>query len=219
MTESFAMISCRDLRDLFIIGNVGYSLSDQQIRINPLGEIELKGSQIFDGYTQLSGEPTPPYPFTEDGWFKTGDFGKLESDGSLSVLSRRTDLIVSGGKNIIPQEVESELATLPYVQEVAVTGIPDEEWGEIVVALVRLAPALSEKYSLVDSSEFSISNDLVSVTESELTQQIREDATIVLERYQLPKRVLIVDELPRTELGKLKRAELKEWAKRRILPS
>lgn len=219
MTESFAMISCRDLRDFSIIGNVGYSLSDQQIRIHTQGEIELKGSQIFDGYAPLSGEPAPPYPFTEDGWFKTGDFGKLESDGSLSVLSRRTDLIVSGGKNIVPQEVESELATLPYVQEVAVTGVPDEEWGEIVVALVRLAPALSQNHSLVSSSEFSISTDLVSATESELTQRIRGEESLKLERYRLPKRVLIVDELPRTELGKLKRSELKEWAKQRILPS
>lgn len=213
MTETFAMISYRDLRDSNVMGNVGYPLKDQQIRISKEGEIEVKGSQVFHGYIPLQDHPAPPHPFTDDGWFRTGDFGKFEPDGSLNILSRRTDLIVSGGKNIVPNEVEQVLTDLSYVQEVAVTSMPDEEWGEIVVALIVLKPDL--EHDLQTGFETGTFKNYLSQTERNLIQMIRQDASFRLEGHQLPKRVLLVNELPRTALGKIKRSDLRELAVRK----
>ncbi len=196
MTETFAMIACRDLQKTDTLGNVGFLMAQNQIRVNQHDEIELKGPQVFGGYASLHNsaenfDTTQTLSsFTGDGWFRTGDVGRLEHDGSLTVLSRRVDRIVSGGKNITPYETESALLELPYIKEAAVTGLEDPEWGEIVVALV-------------------VVNSHADPDIHELTESIRADLRSKLEPSSLPKRIFPVKELTKTALGKIRRDELR----------
>lgn len=109
------------------------------------GEISLRGATLFDGYVE-NGEVTPR--LDEDGWFATGDLGELDEPGNLHVRGRLDDLIVTGGENVAPAEVEEALVGCPGVAEALVVGVPDEVWGEVVAALVvsrpGAAPAAAE---------------------------------------------------------------------------
>ncbi|HEY5476876.1 MAG TPA: hypothetical protein VIK11_09175, partial [Tepidiformaceae bacterium] len=115
-----------------------------------------------------------------DGWLHTGDIGRLDKDGYLFVLDRRDDLIVSGGENVYPAEVEAVLIGCPGVVEAAVVGVPDERWGlTVAAALVVSAPVTSE----------------------EVERWARER----LAAYKIPRIIRFVDELPRTASGKIQR--------------
>ena len=124
----------------------------------------------------------PQSSFTTDGWFRTGDLGFREPDGYLTLCGRSKDLIISGGLNIYPPEVERVLAEHPSVASCAVIGCPDREWGERVTAVVVLNPGAS-------------------VSEAELITFCREH----LAPYKSPKSVVFKGELPRTRWGKSKR--------------
>jgi O-succinylbenzoic acid--CoA ligase len=122
-------------------------------------------------------------PRTTDGWYPTGDLGALDGDGALTVFGRRDDLIVTGGENVWPHMVEAALVGAPGVAEVVVTGHPDPEWGQRVVAYVVVAP--HHPLPTLDS--------------------LRAHAKTTLPAYAAPREVVVVDELARTALGKVRR--------------
>ena len=127
-----------------------------------------------------------------EGWLRTGDVGLLDADGYLYILDRREDLIVSGGENVYPAEVESVLHDHPWVEEVAVIGVPSKEWGQSVVAIVRLHPR-TDLLSPLDAAE-----------------ALRAHCAERLADYKQPREFRVVTEpLPRTASGKLRRSLLR----------
>jgi acyl-CoA synthetase (AMP-forming)/AMP-acid ligase II len=124
---------------------------------------------------------------TEEGWFRTGDIGRVDADGFVFVEDRLKDMIISGGENIYSPEVERVLAEHPAVMEVAIIGVPDDTWGEQVVAVVALQPDAS-------------------ATEEELIAFCQES----LAKFKCPKSVEIVEALPRNPTGKILKRELRK---------
>lgn len=151
--------------------------------VGHVGEIEIAGPNVFTGYLHLP-ESTAA-AFTEDGWLRSGDLGYLDEDGYLFIAGRLKDLIISGGENIYPIEVESALLSLPGITGAAVVPKPDPEWGEVPVAVLTV------------NEDFDA--DLASV-------RAALDGKIA--RYKLPKGVVVVEELPRTASGKIRKHEL-----------
>lgn len=148
------------------------------------GQIWIKGPQVFDGYHR---EDRSQY-FDDNGWFNTGDYGYLNEQDELFIEARRTDLIISGGENISPTEVEDTLKELSNIQDAAVTGISDQEWGQKVVALVRT----------YDNQDMKKEN---------IRQQLKEK----MQSFKIPKEIIRVDHIPRTKTGKIKRTKVKEF--------
>lgn len=165
------------------LGSAGKPLVGIQLRIDAppgeAGEILVAGPTVFAGYFD---DPAATARALRDGWLHTGDIGRLDSDGFLYVLDRRNDLIVSGGENVYPAEVEAALEAHPGVREAAVVGVPDPRWGQVVAAALVLEPGAT-------------------VEESELDAWLRPR----LAGYKLPRRWLVLDALPRTTSGKLQR--------------
>lgn len=153
----------------------------QPIGINNSGEIWLKGPQVFDGYLNRNRSQD----FDKDGWFRTGDYGHINKNDHLFIESRRSDLIITGGENVSPFEVESELKKIGSITEAAVLGLPDKEWGQKVVAVV------------VAKTEQAINMDEI---QKELKQRITS--------YKVPKEIIQTNSLPRTQTGKVIRDEL-----------
>lgn len=149
-----------------------------------VGEIEIAGPNVFLGYHGLP-EATAA-AFTPDGWFRSGDLGYLDPDGYLYIADRLKDMIISGGENIYPAEVENLLHDLDGVTGVAVIGVPDAQWGEVPWAIVTVREGASV--------------DLAAV---------RAHLDGKLARYKLPKNVIVVDALPRTASGKVRKADLR----------
>ncbi|WP_165521911.1 acyl-CoA synthetase [Micromonospora zingiberis] len=149
-----------------------------------IGEIEIAGPNVFPGYHGLA-EATAD-AFTPDGWFRSGDLGYLDEDGYLHISGRLKDMIISGGENIYPPEIEQLLGELDGVTGAAVIGVPDERWGEVPWAIVTVRPGAS-----VD------------------VDTVRAYLDGKLARYKLPKNVVIVDDLPRTASGKVRKADLR----------
>ena len=150
-----------------------------------VGEIEVWGPNVFLGYHHLP-EATEA-AFTPDGWFRSGDLGYLDEDGYLFIADRLKDMIISGGENIYPAEIEDHLNGLDGVTGAAVIGVPDEQWGEVPWAVLTVQDA----------------------HEAPTTESVRGALDGVLARYKIPKRVVIVDELPRTASGKVRKADLR----------
>jgi malonyl-CoA/methylmalonyl-CoA synthetase len=167
-------------------GTVGFPLPGVELRLAPEnGEVLLRGPNVFGGYW---GRPeATAAAFTDDGWFRTGDIGEHDADGYLRLVGRARDLIITGGLNVYPREVEDVLLEHPAVGEVAVAGVPDEEWGEIVAAWV--VPAASAEPPVED--------------------ELAGFAAERLARFKCPRRVVVVDTLPRNALGKVLRHELR----------
>jgi len=113
------------------IGSVGRPVAGVEVRIAADGEVEVRGPHVMAGY--LDGTPAP---VDAGGWLRTGDLGRLDDDGRLWIVDRKKDLIIRGGNNVYPAEVEDVLATHPDVAEVAVVGRPDDYFGEEIVAVV-----------------------------------------------------------------------------------
>jgi O-succinylbenzoic acid--CoA ligase len=150
------------------------------------GEILVRGPTVISKY--LNNEAASSDSF-QDGWFRTGDIGYLDDEGYLFVLDRRTDLIVSGGENVYPREIENVLSTHPLVVDVGVAGREDATWGQVPVAFVQVREP-----------------DRPGV-EEDLRQYCRER----LAGYKVPKEFIFVDALPRNASGKLLRRNLREW--------
>lgn len=154
-----------------------------------VGEIQVSGPNVFLGYHGLPEASADA--FTDDGWFRSGDLGYLDDDGYLYISDRLKDMIISGGENIYPAEVENLIADIEGVSGVAVVGVPDERWGEVPWAVVTLR----------DGAEVD-------------TEKVRHHLDGLLARYKLPKNVVVVDDLPRTASGKIRKADLRERFRR-----
>jgi long-chain acyl-CoA synthetase len=150
-----------------------------------IGEVWLRAPNVMEGYFERPQETTAA--LTPDGWLRTGDGGYLDDDGYLFLTDRIKDMIVSGGENVYPIEVEEVLAHHPDVADVAVVGVPDERWGETVKALV--VPTADR-----------------TPTAEELVAFARER----LAGYKLPRSIEFVDDLPRTATGKVLKRELRD---------
>jgi malonyl-CoA/methylmalonyl-CoA synthetase len=180
MTETL-MLTSNPYDGLRRPGTVGFPLPGVQLRLDEAGEAQVRGPNVIAGYyrnPEADGES-----FSDDGWFRTGDLGQFDDDGYLRLVGRSKDLIITGGYNVYPREVEEVLATHPAVLEVAVIGRPSEQWGEEVTAVV------------VARGEVDI-------------DQLRSHAANGLAPYKVPKRVEFIDELPRNALGKVVRGGL-----------
>ncbi|PRI12664.1 acyl-CoA synthetase [Leucobacter massiliensis] len=152
-----------------------------------IGEIQVRGPNVFLGYRGLP-EATAA-AFTPDGWFRSGDLGYLDEDGYLFIADRLKDMIISGGENIYPAEIEDLLYGLDGVSGAAVIGAPDEQWGEVPWAILTVQEG-------TDPEHLS-------------TEAVRAALDGKLARYKLPKRVIVTDDLPRTASGKVRKAELR----------
>jgi O-succinylbenzoic acid--CoA ligase len=214
------------------LGSAGRPLIQLQIRImedstilppNTPGTIYLKGPSITPGYDH---RPDATASTIHDGWLSTGDIGYLDPEGYLYVLDRRNDLIISGGENIYPAEIEATLLSHPSVLEAGVCGQSDPQWGQVPVAFVVLrSTTLTEPTSSSSSFTTSIpdkpsqpNNSISSSASTPFSQSSRSinptPADLIaylsqrLARYKLPRAIYLVDSLPRTSSGKLLRRSL-----------
>ncbi|WP_345800794.1 long-chain fatty acid--CoA ligase [Microbacterium sp. AZCO] len=149
-----------------------------------IGEIEVAGPNVFLGYHGMPDATVQA--FTDDGWYRSGDLGYLDEDGYLFIADRLKDMIISGGENIYPAEVENLIADIEGISGVAVVGVPDERWGEVPWAVVTLR----------DGAEVD-------------TEAVRRHLEGLVARYKLPKNVIVVEDLPRTASGKIRKADLR----------
>lgn len=177
-------------------GTVGFSLPNVSVRITDpetreplpmdrIGMIEVRGPNVFSGYWRMP-EKTQA-EFTADGYFITGDLGKIDERGYVHIVGRGKDLVITGGFNVYPKEVENEIDALPGVEESAVIGLPHADFGEGVTAVVVL-----------------LSGAVLS--EAEIIARLRER----LAAFKVPKRVLFVAQLPRNTMGKVQKNVLRE---------
>jgi malonyl-CoA/methylmalonyl-CoA synthetase len=194
MSEA-GIITSNPLRGERKAGTVGLPLRDVQVRVadekdlalpsGEVGGIQIRGPNVFHGYWRMPGKTRDA--FTADGWFRTGDVGAIDADGYLAIVGRAKDLIISGGYNVYPKEIELELDALPGVEESAVIGVPHADFGEAVTAVVVAEPG-----ALLDETE------------------IIAGLKTRLAGYKVPKRVHVVPELPRNAMGKVEKAVLRQ---------
>ena len=179
-----------------IAGTVGFPLPGVALRIvdpetarplpaGEIGMIEVKGPNVCAGYWRMPEKTASE--FRADGFFITGDLGVIDERGYVSIVGRGKDLIISGGLNVYPKEVEGEIDALAGVEESAVFGLPHEDFGEAVTACVVLKPGAA-------------------LTETEVIGALQDR----LAKFKLPKRVVFVDALPRNAMGKVQKAQLRE---------
>jgi malonyl-CoA/methylmalonyl-CoA synthetase len=164
-------------------GRVGIPFPGVEVKIGDKDEVLLKGGQVFKGYWR--DEAATKEVFTPDGFFMTGDVGEIGEDGTLAIRGRLKELIISGGFNVYPREVEIVLESHPAVEEVAVAGVPSEAWGEEVTAFV-----------------------VPSKTQALVAEELIAFARERLATYKCPRRVVVVESLPRNAMGKVERSKL-----------
>jgi long-chain acyl-CoA synthetase len=163
-------------------------MGETEVPVNEVGELIIKGPSIMKGYWQM---PTETENALRDGWLYTGDIARMDEDGYFYIEDRKKDMIIAGGYNIYPREVEEVLAGHPAVLEVAVAGIPDPRRGETVIAWIVKKPGDP-------------------IAEQEIIDWSKEH----LARYKYPRIIEFRDQLPRTSVGKvLKRELVKEYTK------
>jgi malonyl-CoA/methylmalonyl-CoA synthetase len=179
-------------------GTVGFALPDVGLRVTgddgkalpggEIGGIQVRGPNVFKGYWRMP-EKTKE-EFTADGWFKTGDVGKIDERGYVHIVGRSKDLIISGGYNVYPAEIEGYINELPGVAESALVGVPHPDFGEVGVAVVIPRPGAS------------VDGDAV-------IAQLKSR----LANFKIPKRCFVVSELPRNTMGKVQKNLLREQHK------
>lgn len=197
LTEASPVVALNPLWGQGRTGTIGLPLQSTEVRIVdahdgapvPLGqpgELSIRGPQVMKGYWNTPEETAQV--LSSDGWLLTGDIATMDEQGFLRIVDRKKDLIVVGGFNVYPNEVEAVIASHPLVADVGVIGVPDEYSGEAVRAyVVRRDPSL---------------------TEDELTQWCRKRLT----GYKRPRRFIFVSELPKSAVGKVLRRQLREHA-------
>lgn len=194
MTETSSQIVTLSPDDsLRKIGSAGKPLFPAQLRIigvtgeevpvNEVGEINVFGPNVSKGYLNREAH-------LQNGWFPTGDIGYKDSEGFLYVLDRRADLIISGGENIYPAEVEAVISEIKGIKEAAVIGITNSDWGQVPVA-------------------FIVKEENSSITKSEIWKVCET----LLAKYKIPKQIFIIPEVPRNAAGKILRRTLRERVK------
>ena len=194
MSETI-MLTSNPLNGERIAGTVGLALPQVQVRVaddhgksveaNGIGGIQVKGPNVFAGYWQMPEKTNEE--FTADGFFKTGDVGQMDSRGYISIVGRSKDLIITGGYNVYPKEIESLIDELPGVLESAVIGVAHRDFGEAVTAVVvPKAGVQLDEASMIALLKVSIAN------------------------FKVPKRIYFVDSLPRNTMGKVQKNSLRE---------
>jgi malonyl-CoA/methylmalonyl-CoA synthetase len=196
MSETVMLTSnpCRAEDGERMVGTVGFPLPGVTLRVRdekeqdvPPGEagsIEVRGPNVFQGYWKMPEKTAQE--FTKDGFFRTGDVGRIDAKGYVTIVGRSKDLIISGGYNVYPAEIESYINNLPGVAESAVVGVPDADFGEVGVAVVVPSPGAT-----VDR------------------EQVLIELKRILANFKVPKRCVIVQELPRNAMGKVQKNVLR----------
>jgi long-chain acyl-CoA synthetase len=156
---------------------------DQEVPIGEVGEVIVRGHNVMKGYWKL---PELTGETLRNGWYHTGDLGKMDEGRYIYIVDRKKDMIISGGENIYPKEIEDVLFQHPEVAEAAVVGIPDDNWGEVIKALV---------VKKVGSS----------VTEADLFEHCKQN----LASFKKPRSIEFVDALPRSAAGKVLKHEIR----------
>jgi malonyl-CoA/methylmalonyl-CoA synthetase len=179
-------------------GTVGFALPGVTLRVqdddgkalgvDAIGDIQVKGPNIFKAYWRMP-EKTKE-EFTADGFFKTGDVGKIDARGYITIVGRSKDLIISGGYNVYPAEIEGYINDLPGVAESALVGVPHPDFGEVGVAVVIAKPGVTLQ-----------ANTIISSLKSKLAN------------FKIPKQCFVVTELPRNTMGKVQKNLLREQHK------
>ena len=185
MTET-GMIASNPCDGECIAGTVGFALPGVDVRIagGHTGVIEVKGPNVFKGYWRMPERTAED--FTPDGYFITGDVGTMDAQGRLTIVGRAKDLIISGGFNVYPKEIEAEIDAIDGVVESAVIGVPHPDFGEAVIAVIAARKELPAEREMIAS------------------------LATRLARFKVPKRIHVVEELPRNAMGKVRKAELRE---------
>ncbi len=162
-----------------IVNDIGEPVGEGE-----MGEIQISGPNVIRRY--WDSPDLPPESVTPDGWFRTGDIGYQDGDGFLFISDRLKDMIISGGENVYPAEVEKLIIELPQVGSVAVIGVPDDKWGEVPVAIVT-----AREGAVVTAED------------------VQRHLAGKIARYKTPKTIIVVEELPRTATGKIRKADLR----------
>jgi len=176
------------------VGSIGKPMPHQQVKVvndegkevppGELGELIVKGPNVMQGYLNREDETKNTL---KDGWLYTGDIGYQDPDGFLYIVDRKKDMIIRGGMNIYPKQIEEVLYQIPDVLEVAVIGVPDEKYGEEVVAFV----VLRKQWAITE-------------------EQIIQYCQLKMANYRCPKKVYIVDQLPKNSVGKITKSDLRK---------
>ena len=193
LTETSPVVAINRINDPFN-GYIGLPVQSTKIKIiddnenilgcNQAGELCVHGPQVMSGYWKISNEKNKY--FTDDGFFKTGDIATMNDEGYLKIVDRKKDMIISSGYNVYPNELEDYLATHPDILEAGVIGVDDKNRGEYIKAFV------------VTKNENLSSSDIIAFCKNGLTE------------YKVPKRIVFIKELPKTNVGKILRRELRE---------
>ncbi|MET0414208.1 MAG: AMP-binding protein [Polyangiaceae bacterium] len=186
-SEACSQIATQSPGESPLAGGCGRPLAAVSVRIDPEGRIQLKGPTLFSGY-----HPGAADPFETDGWLRTQDLGRFDADGVLHVLGRADEVIISGGENVAPWEVERALESCPGVRQACVFGVVDERWGQAVAAALLLEPGTREA----------------------TLARVREHVRRELAGYKAPRVVVFDPSLPREDSGKLFKRRIRDryWA-------
>ncbi len=197
MTET-GMITSNPYDGERVAGSVGFALPGIQLRIaddqgreiahGETGVLEMTGPNVFKGYWRMPEKTAAE--FRPDGWFITGDMATMDASGRICIVGRAKDLIISGGYNIYPKEIEVEIDDIPGVRESAVIGLPHLDFGEAVAAVV-------------------VPDGSCTLAEADIIQALQDK----LARFKQPRRVFLVAELPRNTMGKVQKVQLRETYK------
>jgi malonyl-CoA/methylmalonyl-CoA synthetase len=175
----------------FPLPGVGLRVVDdanQPLPVGEIGNIQVKGPNVFKGYWRMPEKTAEE--FTQDGWFKTGDVGKVDERGYVSIVGRSKDLIISGGYNVYPAEIEGYINEMSGVAESALVGVPHPDFGEVGVAVVIAKPGAS-------------------LNPDAIVAQLKSQ----LANFKIPKKCFVVPELPRNTMGKVQKNLLREQHK------
>jgi long-chain acyl-CoA synthetase len=200
IAESLGMTECMPISfnhyypEQHVVGSVGQPVcgvevqirhtSGQQLETGKEGEICVRGRNAMKGY--LNNPEATKETFWEGGWLRTGDIGYLDENGFLYIVDRLKELIITGGENVFPREVEEALYTIPEVSECSAVGLPDKEWGERVAAFIKLKPGQT------------IASD-----------KIKAYLKTKLAPFKVPKEYVFMDDLPKSPNGKILKREIK----------
>ncbi len=195
LTEASPVTHCNPLTGGAKLGSIGHNLpgtehkivgeeSGEELPKGEVGELLIKGPQVMKGYRN---NPEETANVLKDGWLLTGDMGYEDEDGFIFLMDRKKEMVISGGYNVYPKEVEEILYKIDGVKEAAVIGEPDERFGEMVVAAL-------------------VKQEGAEITEESIIEECKEE----LASYKVPKKVVFLDSLPRTIIGKVLKRELKK---------